>query len=209
VRGVAWLHRAVYRVRQFGSALATRGRPLAEVEQAEARAWLPAAAWPLFDAMSHNDQHHSLNVLRSLRTADHAEPALMQAALLHDVAKSTGGVTLFHRIAVVLLKVVRPDWAARLTQTPVPARGNLRYPFWVLANHPQISAEMAAAAGCDPLAVTLIRRHQETGGGAGEQGSRRDGESGEAPLAESPELMPDQTLADRLLAALHVADDDN
>jgi hypothetical protein len=171
--------------------------------------WLPTAAWPLFDAMPRHDQHHSLNVLRALHASGHDEPALMQAALLHDVAKSTGGVTLFHRIAVVLLKVVRPDWAARLTQTPVPARGNLRYPFWVLANHPQISAEMAAAAGCDPLAVTLIRRHQETGGGAGEQGSRRDGESGEAPLAESPELMPDQTLADRLLAALHVADDDN
>ena len=87
----------------------------------------------------------------------------MQAALLHDVAKSTGGVTLFHRIAVVLIKIARPDWAARLTQTPAPDRANLRYPFWAHANHPQQGAEMAAAAGCDPLAVTLIRRHQETG----------------------------------------------
>ena len=51
---------------------------------------VPAAAWPLFDAMPHNDQHHSLNVLRSLRTAGHTEPALMQAALLHDVAKAPG-----------------------------------------------------------------------------------------------------------------------
>ena len=61
--------------------------------------------------MPRNDQRHSLNVLRSLRAAGHDEPALMQAALLHDVAKSTGGVTLFHRVAVVLLKIVRPDWA--------------------------------------------------------------------------------------------------
>ena len=79
----------------------------------------------------------------------------------------------------------------------MPARDNLRYPFWALANHPQLGAEMAAAAGCDPLAVMLIRRHQEMGGGAEEQGSRREPESGEAPLAESPELMPDQALADR------------
>jgi hypothetical protein len=218
--GMIWLHRAVYRVRQFGSALATRGRPLTEAERTEVRAWLPATAWPLFDAMPHNDQHHSLNVLHSLRAADHGEPALMQAALLHDVAKSTGGVTLFHRIAIVLIKVARPDWAARLTQTPAPDRANLRYPFWALANHPQQGAEMAAAAGCDPLVVTLIRRHQEAGraedplwgsGGdpSGGRRIRRDGENCEAPLAESPELMHDQALADRLLAALHVADDDN
>ncbi len=173
---MAWLRRAVYRVRQFGDALATRGRPLTEVEQAEVRAWLPSAARPLFDAMPHNDQHHSLKVLRSLRAAGHDEPALLQAALLHDVAKSAGGVTIFHRVAVVLLKIVWPDWLARLAQAPAPARGSLRYPFWMYANHPRLGAEMAAEAGCDPLAVTLIRRHQETGGGAAaqEQGSRGD-----------------------------------
>ena len=55
-----------------------------------------------------------------------------------------------------------------MTQTLAPARGNLRYPFWVLANHPKRGAEMAAAAGCDPLAVTLIRRHQEPSRGAEE-----------------------------------------
>jgi len=188
--GVTWLHRAVYRVRQFGSALATRGRPLAEVERVEVRAWLPTAAWPLFDAMPRNDQHHSLNVLCALRASGHAEPALMQAALLHDVAKSTGGVTLFHRIAVVLLKTGRTDWAARLTQTPAPTRGALCYPFWVHANHPGLGAGMAAAAGCDPLAVTLIRRHQETE---------------RSTLNVGTLNVP----TDRLLAALQAADDDN
>jgi hypothetical protein len=188
--GAAWLHRAVYRVRQFGSALATRGQPLAEVERVEVRAWLPTAAWPLFDAMPRNDQHHSLNVLRALRASGHDEPALMQAALLHDVAKSTGGVTLVHRIAVVLLKVARPDWAARLSQTPAPARGTLRYPLWVLANHPHLGAEMAAVAGCDPLAVTLIRRHQETERSTFNVGTLN---------------VP----TDRMLTALQAADNDN
>jgi hypothetical protein len=186
---VAWLHRAVYRVRQFGSALATRGRPLAEVERTEVRTWLPAAAWPLFDAMPYNDQHHSLIVMRALRAADHDEPALMQAALLHDVAKSTGGVTLFHRVVVVLIKIVWPDWLARVAQAPAPARGDPRYPFWAHANHPQLGAEMAAAAGCDPLAVTLIRRHQEMSKGAEEQRSGGD--------------------VDLLLTALRTADDDS
>jgi hypothetical protein len=186
---VAWLRRAVYRVRQFASALATRGRPLTEAERTEVRVWLPAAAKPLFDAMPHNDQHHSLTVMRALRAAGHDEPALMQAALLHDVAKSAGGVTLFHRVAVVLLKVVQPDWLARLAQTPTPAYSDPRYPFWAHANHPQLGAEMAAAAGCDPLAVTLIRRHQDCSGGAEEQRRRGD--------------------LDLLLTALRTADDDN
>ena len=198
---MAWLHRAVYRVHQFGSALTTRGRPLAEVEQAEVRAWLPAAAWPLFDAMPHNDQHHSLNVLHSLRAADHAEPALMQAALLHDVAKSTGGVTLLHRVAVVLIKIMWPGWLARLAQAPAPARGDPRYPFWAHANHPHLGAEMAAAAGCDSLAVMLIRRHQETGGGA-EEPLRG---SGGAPSGE----RRSGGNVDLLLTALRTADDDN
>ena len=113
--------------------------------------------------------------------------------------RAPGGVTLFHRVAVVLIKIMWPGWLARLAQAPAPARSDPRYPFWAHANHPQLGAEMAAAAGCDPLAVTLIRRHQEAGsaaeeplwgsGGAGEQGSRGD--------------------VDLLLTALRTADDDN
>lgn len=183
------LRRAGYRVRQFVSALGAYIRPLTAGERAEARAWLPESAWVLFDAMPRNDQRHSLNVLRSLRAAGYAEPALMQAALLHDAAKSSGGITLFHRVAVVLLKIARPDWAPRMAQTPAPARGSLRYPFWAHANHPQLGAEMTAAAGCDPLAVTLIRRHQEPSKGAEEQRS-----GGDIAL---------------LLTALRAADDDN
>ena len=196
---IAPLRRAGYRVRQFVNALDAYIRPLTPGERAEAQAWLPESAWPLFDAMPRNDQRHSLNVLRTLHAAGHSEPALMQAALLHDVAKSSGGVTLFHRVAVVLIKIVWPDWFARVAQAPAPARSDPRYPFWAHANHPQLGAEMAAAAGCDPLAVTLIRRHQETGrgaegdlwgsGGAGEQRSGRD--------------------VDLLLTALRTADDDN
>ena len=207
--GMTWLRRAAYRVRQFVSAVVAYTRPLTGDERAEARVWLPESAWPLFDAMPHNDQRHGLNILRSLRAANHDDPALMQAALLHDVAKSAGGVTLFHRVAVVLLKLAQPDWATRTAQAPAPARGDLRYPLWAHANHPGLGAEMAAAAGCDPLAVTLIRRHQETGGGAEEQGSGGAGERSGASISQSQSPAPGQPLVYRLLAALQAADDDN
>jgi hypothetical protein len=192
--GLILPRRAAYRIRQFVAAIAAYRAPLRGEERAEARAWLPCDAWPLFDGMPRNDQRHSLNILRALAAAGYDDPALMQAALLHDVAKSTGGVTLFHRVAAVLLKAARPDRPGRAAQSPAPAGGDLRYPFWAYANHPRLGAEMAAAAGCDPLAVTLIRRHQETSGGAGEQGSGSERET---------------VRADRLLAALQAADDDN
>ena len=196
---IAPLRRAGYRVRQFVNALDAYIRPLTPGERAEAQAWLPESAWPLFDAMPRNDQRHSLNVLRTLHAAGHAEPALMQAALLHDVAKSAGGVTLFHRVAVVLIKIVWPDWFARVAQTPAPARSAPRYPFWAHANHPELGAEMAAggrlrSAGrdADPPAPG---DGQGSGGGpwgsggAGEQRNGRD--------------------VDLLLTALRTADDDN
>ena len=81
-----------------------------------------------------------------------------------------------------------------MAQTPAPARSSLRYPFWAHANHPQLGAEMAAAAGCDPLAVTLIRRHQETG----RRRSRRSEQGAEEQMST---ILTDD--------ALRTADDDN
>ena len=188
--GMTWPRRAVYRVRQFVRAVVACIRPLAADERAEARTWLPESAWPLFDAMPRNDQRHSLNVLHALRAMDCDDPALMQAALLHDVAKSACGVTLVHRVAAVLLKALQPNWAAAMAQPEAPARSDLRYPLWAHAVHPQLGAEMAAAAGCDAVAVALIRRHQEPQRSAADRATINDP-------------------TDSLLAALQTADDNN
>lgn len=176
--------RAFYRVRQFAGAVAAYVRPLGAAERREAHAHLPAAAHPLFDGMARSDQRHSLQVLRSLQAGGQIHPALMQAALLHDAAKSAGGVTLLHRVAVVLIKAVRPCWLAEWAERPALRRSDLRYPFWAHANHPRLGAVLAAAAGCEPLAVDLIAQHQTHP--AARAGTARD-----------------------LLAALQAADDDN
>jgi hypothetical protein len=134
---------------------------LSAAETAEARAHLPATAWPLLAATARADQRHGLSVLRSLRAAGHAEPALLQAALLHDCAKTAGGVRLWQRVAAVLLKAFAPRRWARWAAQPAPRPGDVRHGLWSYVNHPLRGAELAAAAGCDPLAVTLIARHQE------------------------------------------------
>ena len=151
----------------------------------EAHAVLPAAARPLFDRMPRNDQRHSLEVLRAVQAAGRSQPALLQAALLHDAAKGAGGITLLHRAAVVLIRSVRPRWLVQWSQRPAPRRSDLRYPFWAHVNHPRLGAELAAAVGCEPLAVDLIERHQAHPAAAGD------------------------ALADELLAALQAADDDH
>lgn len=179
------LRRSFYRGRQFFGALIAALRPLSPAELAEAQAGgLPASAWGLFAGMSRADQRHSLDVLRTLRAAGHDHPALRQAALLHDCAKCEGGVRIWHRVAVVLLKAFWPALLRRWATAAIPARGDWQRPLWAHLHHARRGAELAAARGCDPMAVLLIRRHQ-------------DG------------LPTGHADADRLLAALRAADDDN
>jgi hypothetical protein len=189
--GVIWPRRAVYRSWQFFHSLRAARTPLsaaelAEVERTAAQAGMPAKAWPLFIAMSRADQRHSLAVLRDLQSAGYAEPALWLAALLHDCAKHRDGVSLWHRVTVVLLRAFWPGVVARLRQSPAPQRGDPRFGLWAHLHHPERGAALAAAADCPPLSVWLMAHHQDAparaGGGAEAQ---------------------------RLLAALQTADDDN
>lgn len=153
--------RVVYRARQFFEAVAAYLTPLHDAERAKAYTHLPGPARRLFDAMPRQDQRHSLKVAAKVQAAGHHDPALLQAALLHDAAKAEGGLTLFHRVAVVLIKAFRPSWLEAWRGRPAPPRGNIRYPFWAHVNHPECGALLAAQAGCLPEAVELIRFHQE------------------------------------------------
>ena len=166
--------------------MAARWRKPDAAELASARTALPDAGWRLFSEMSAVDQKHALNVLADVRRAGYDDPALAQAALLHDAAKGAGNVTLFHRVGVVLVKGFAPGAWKRLKAETEPPRRSLLRPFWAHANHPESGAQLAAAAGCLPDAVDLIRRHQD-------------------PLPYSGEL----SRQDALLAALQKADDDN
>jgi hypothetical protein len=141
----------------------------------------------LFARMSPNDRRHAVAVARTLRQAGYHHPALMQAALLHDVAKSLGQ-PIIHRILIVLLKAFWPaalQWlsssqpASSALHPPSPIfylphairhspfsilhspPSPLTRPFLIHAQHPAIGAAWAQQAGCDPLAVILITRHQD------------------------------------------------
>lgn len=136
----------------------------------------------LFHRFSLSDQQHSYRVLCTLQVAGQTDPSLLTAALLHDVGKSRISLKVWERSLAVLLEMMLPQRVKVWGQGK--ARGWQR-PFVVKTQHPAWGAEMVAAAGGDPLAVALIRRHQD--------------ELGET--ADSPE--------DQLLRLLQWADNQN
>ena len=152
-RGKSRVRRWTYRVWQALTGLWPR---ISEVDRAEARAWLSERQFALWAQQTPRDQRHSLRVLRLLRAWGWEARPLMQAALLHDVGKSVTKPTLWHRTVWVLAGALAPRWRSFLIR-----KQGWRRPFWVLAEHPRLGAEMARAAGCDEEVVWLIAHHQE------------------------------------------------
>lgn len=155
--------RWVYRIRQFGWAITARIR---EEDRALVARILPPEAQALFWRMAPGDQRHSLAVLRTLMAWGETHPALLKAALLHDVGKAAAPLTPWERALIVLGEAVgiQPDRS-----------GCFRWPIlrcWMnrvrrYRAHPEIGAAWAMEVGCDPLTVALIRRHQDALGPPG------------------------------------------
>jgi hypothetical protein len=157
--------RVGYRIQQFLAALNLRGR----VDTAELRAYLSPAQVELFLMMPSSDQRHALAVLQTLQRRGWCEPALAQAALLHDVgrvlpdlAENAGhdgrstSIRVWHRVAAVLLEAFDPALLRRLA---LNNPGSWRYAFFVLLHHASRGANIAQTAGTHPLVLALIRWH--------------------------------------------------
>ncbi|NDJ75490.1 MAG: HD domain-containing protein [Chloroflexi bacterium] len=170
---------ARYRLQQGLRALGAWLRP---VEDAEAAQYLTPDLFALYCQMRRSERQHSLRVLRGVLQAGYTHPDVLVAALLHDVGKIRTRFWLWEKVLVVLVKAFFPAlywrWGSGLAQS-------WRRPFAVSVQHPAWGAEMVAAAGGPPLAVELIRRHQEA------------------------LIAPPQTETDRLLCALQIVDNQN
>ena len=108
----------------------------------------------LFESMHAADRRHGLDVVASLRAAGVTAHDALLAGLLHDAGKGRTGV--WPRVAYALGDHYgRWIWrAARLLPGFGPALERLR-------THAEMSAGLAATAGCSPRTVELIR-HQES-----------------------------------------------
>jgi len=155
------MKRLVYRARQFWWALTAQPDPgdLAEVQQ-----HLSPAQYVLFRRLQPSEQAHAIAVFKQIREQE-SHPDLLVASLLHDIGKVLYPLSVWQRVSIVLLG----SKAGRVGM--------------VAEKHPEWGADLAKKAGASPLAVRLIRRHQDA--------ARKGGPSKE----------------DRLLAILQAADD--
>jgi hypothetical protein len=160
--GSKTIHPVLYRTFQFfvavKSNLVVNSQFTAEDETLLNSILATPSQQQLFGNMFPNDRGHALAVARTLQQAGYTHPALMQAALLHDVGKSMGQ-PIIHRVLIVLLEAF---WPAALQRLSAPGQASWwRRPFVIHAQHAAIGADWAKEAGCDLLAVNLIIRHQD------------------------------------------------
>jgi hypothetical protein len=138
------------RARQFRAHLRASVAP---EERAALATWITPDQLALFDSMHVADRRHGLDVVVSLRAEGVTELDVLLAGLLHDAGKARTGV--WPRVAYTL-GARHGTWIWRgVSVIPGfhPALERLR-------THAQSSAALAAAVGCSPRTVELIR-HQE------------------------------------------------
>ena len=139
------------RTRQFRAHLRASVTP---GERAALVAWIAPAQLDLFDTMHVADRRHGLDVVASLRADGVTEPDLLVAGLLHDAGKGDTGV--WPRVAYTLASRYG-EWITRVATMLPRFRSSLER----LATHAETSAALAAAAGCTPRTVELIRNQDD------------------------------------------------
>ena len=119
-------------------------------ERSALRGWASDAQIAVFDAMTVADQRHGLDVVAALRRDGIVDPDVLVAGLLHDAGKGATGA--LPRIVHSLGQAFGPSLVSLTARLPGMATTLTR-----LAEHPERSAAMAAAAGCSERTIELIR----------------------------------------------------
>jgi hypothetical protein len=133
----------------------TKGHLRASVaasERAAVATWVTPAQLELFERMHVADQRHSLDVVAALRAADERDDEVLIAGLLHDAGKGDTGVVPRILFSLGQLGI---GWPMRIARALPAAAASLDR----IAAHAETSAQLAAAAGCSPRTVELIRWH--------------------------------------------------
>lgn len=138
------------KVRQFRAHLRASVGP---AERSGLATWLTDAQLALFDGMHVADRRHGLDVVATLRADGVTDPEVLLAGLLHDAGKGQTGV--WPRVAYSLGQAFG-GWVPRAAGVAPGVAAALE----LLRDHAETSASLAAAAGCSPRTVELIR-HQE------------------------------------------------
>ena len=119
----------------------------------------PARAW--FHALPRDLQWHGLQVMHDLKRAGVDRSDVLAAALLHDAGKAEGPSGPLVRALTTLARHFAPEWSARRQAIDYREARGIDRVLAIAYQHPQIAAAKAAACGCDPVTIDLIRFHQD------------------------------------------------
>jgi len=122
---------------------------------------LPDKAAADFRALPKVDQQHALRVYRNIVAQGDADADLRAAALLHDIGKHPG-VGISQRTVRVLLARWPRLLVALASTRWLPRRW--RDGLSRLLNHAATGADRAAALGCTPATVAIIRASHDADG---------------------------------------------
>ena len=140
------------RARQFRAHVRASVGP---AERSDLATWLSAPQLDLFDTMHVADRRHGLDVVATLGGEGVTDAEVLLAGLLHDAGKGQTGA--WPRVAYTLGQAYGA-WVWRVAGA-VPG-SEFRDALVRLREHAETSAVLAAAAGCSPRTVELIR-HQD------------------------------------------------
>jgi len=135
------------KVRQFRAHLRATVGP---EERAGLATWTTPAERRLFDTMHVADQRHGLDVVASLRADGVSDGNVLVAGLIHDAGKGDTGV--WPRV-VYSLGQAYGSWIWQLAGRWPGMSTTLQR----LHEHAELSAVLAAEAGCSERTVQLIR----------------------------------------------------
>lgn len=154
------------RIKQFFSAITAEVR---ETENEFIDCYLTDLEQKLFYQMSIVDQRHALDVsyrvqkiLKAKSYADQSSELLLlsKAALLHDIGKRAGDLSIFDRVFIVL---INRFWPGRVDDWALEGRGNFiqnrRHACYIAGNHSVLGANMLRQINSDSELIELVLNH--------------------------------------------------
>ncbi len=157
----------LHRINQFYRACRAR---IGEADRSFVASYLTEVEQALFFQMEKFDQRHCLDVARAALVMGKARgvgtlqlPLLVRGALLHDIGKVRGDLTVLARSLITVLQAVAPGWV-RLLSAHGEAKQppSFAYACYVHLNHARRGAYMLSCFTAEPKLVQLVLHHHDT-----------------------------------------------
>jgi putative nucleotidyltransferase with HDIG domain len=152
------------RIKQVVAAVTAR---ISETDRQFVERYLDPAAAAFFWQMNLPDQRHALNVAYTAgelaaKEKDVDQELLLTCALLHDIGKIKGDVSVADKIITVILDTLVPRWAKSWQRLGRGGKvANLRHAMYIYYHHAARGAAMLEAAGLDRRITGIVARHHE------------------------------------------------